>query len=128
MTDFPLFLHALAKALLLTGIGPGIAVAGIVRVGVRCNVQGSEVGEFVGKCIDTLRIGGMWFMRFRVEKVLLAQPHFTRRGKCPYPDCILADCHGGDHSFPRMGRIEEGGVVELTPYEARCKPIQSEVA
>lgn len=111
-----LFVAAIVKTSLLTGIGPGILGAAIIArrsrlkwpivVGKIYKVVGYHTGDFVGQL---LRIDHD-VARFMVIDTLRPSTLRRIRNRCAFPWCVLKDLHEGDHEIPKM-RI--GGMLEI---------------
>ena len=55
---FWIFLLAILKCALVTGIGPGLLLLAAIHIGRTYRVLGVFPGEFIGRCIAIMSIGG----------------------------------------------------------------------
>lgn len=108
-----LFAQAIAKVSLTTGFLPWLLAATVVH-GRVYKVSGVHPGDFVGKLIDIINIGGKRYLQFLVTDTLRPAPRVLN--KCTFPRCIRLEEHGGEHEFPR---IRPGAFVEIPAVGSR---------
>lgn len=103
MSDLELFLRVIVRALLVTGIGPGILLAFMgraarkfwcpVAIGHVYRVIGYHTGDFVGE----VERADASVALFLVRDPLRTIPKVTDR--CSFPQCVGEEFHDGDHRF-----------------------------
>jgi hypothetical protein len=108
-----LFAQAIAKLSITIGFLPWLLAAVIVH-GRVYKVSGVFPGDFVGKLIDIINVGGTRYLQFLVTDTLRPAPRVFN--KCPFPQCIRQEEHGGEHEFPR---IRAGAYVEIRADQSR---------
>ena len=75
-----------------------------VSVGETYRVVGYYTGEFVGECERVDRE----VARFRVLDPMRPAPRVAE--KCPFPACVLRDCHAGDHE---LTSVRVGAAIDV---------------
>ncbi len=121
-SDVVLFAEAILKEAAVTGFALWLFAMAVVHVGTRYRISGPRThGEFIGKCVDIVRVGERRALQFLITNTLRPSPRVAN--KCPFPHCIAKQYHGGEHEFPR---IREGVLVELTPREAKFVAVDEE--
>ena len=116
---FWIFLLAILKCALVTGIGPGLLLLAAIHIGRTYRVLGVFPGEFIGRCIAIMSIGGKRFIQILITDALRSPARAPN--KCPFPQCIYEADHGGEHGFPR---IREGNWIDVPEQEARFIEVQ----
>jgi hypothetical protein len=120
LSNIWLFVCVIVKAALMTGLGPGIALAFFgpraaaqvlpVKMGGLYRIVGYHTGDFIGEVEavhrDTVHV--------RVVDPLRPFPRVQNR--CSYPECVREDFHNGDHEFVR---VRTGAVLEVAWALAR---------
>jgi len=120
-----LFASATAKALWMTGVGPGIVVAFFgprvakfwcpLSLGKQYRVEGYHTGDFVGEVEAITRDTA----QVRVIDPMRPLPRVKNR--CCFPECVREDFHFGDHEF---ARVREGVLLEVSWKAAKWIPVQ----
>jgi hypothetical protein len=113
-----LFARAIAKLSITTGFGFGLAGMAIVHIGRTYRITGVFVGEFMGRCIGIVTVGGQRFIQIVITDTMRPSPKVF--DKCFYPQCIRKVDHGGDHEFPR---IRTGNYIDV-PADARFVEVE----
>lgn len=82
-------------------------------------VRGYYTGDFFARC-ERLALNGAALLTV----LDTMQPRPRVEDKCPFPDCIRGDWHGGDHEFPRL-RV--GASIEVGRCHAWYVPAAEEI-
>lgn len=105
-----------------------------LRPGDSYIVRGYHTGDFAGELVrfSNPKRKFAHFAYFRVIDTMRPAPKV--RNRCPYPECVRAQEHDGDHEF---NSIREGALVEIPlelaafqPFEkreSRCGPLVTTV-
>lgn len=122
LSNLWLFALTIAKISLTTGFGFGIAGLAVIHIGRTYRISGIFAGEFMGRCIGLITVGGKRFVQVLITDSLRPAPRVFNR--CFFPHCIRLLDHPGDHEFPR---IREGNYIDV-PADARFVECEKGVA
>lgn len=106
-----LFAMTIAKVALLTGFAPWLLLGVAIHIGRSYRVEGVFPSGFVGRCIGVIVVGHQRFVQLLITDTLRPSPKV--RNKCPYPQCIREQEHGGDHEYPR---IRAGNYIDVPAH------------
>ena len=119
-----LFALAIAKASVMTGLAAAPLLALLQRmrggfwspvtIGKRYRVEGHYLGDFIAEIEDIDRD----LARVRIVDPLRPLPRVKNR--CPFPQCVIEEFHGGDHEFCS---VREGALLEIHWRTAKSIPI-----
>jgi len=81
-----LFARAIAKLSITTGFGFGLAGMAIVHIGRTYRITGVFVGEFMGRCIGIVTVGGQRFIQIVITDTMRPSPKV-------FDKCFLSAVH-----------------------------------
>jgi len=94
-----------------------------IHIGRCYLVRGIFPGDFVGRCLGVVRVGGEKSVQMQITDTLRPAPRIP--DKCPFPECVQKQDHAGDHEFLR---IRVGNYIDVPVRSARFFEVEKEAA